>query len=254
MFVALVVGVGLSIRRAKRVGVDPQVIMDMAVWLLVSGLVGARLTYVIFHLDEFQGRWLDMISPFQSDGTIGIAGLVVLGSILGAIPAAYIFTKRRNLPFWKIVDIFIPGLALAMGIGRIGCFLNGCCFGLPTDLPWGVHFPETCHAGYASGGVAIHPTQIYELIGDFAIAGVLLWRTAKVKFEGELFMMFLIMVGIFRFFIETIRYYGEDKLVLLNLGTGHFTFSMLVSLLMSVFGLYMLMRGYKHPTKGARKK
>jgi len=243
MFFALIIGVWISIKRAKKAGIAPDTVMDLTVWLLISGLVGARLTYVLFHLDEFSGHWLDTISPIQSDGTIGIAGLVVLGSILGAFPAAVIFLRRRKIPFWKMIDILAPGLVIGMGIGRIGCFLNGCCFGLPTDLPWGVVFPSTCFAGHVSGGQPIHPTQIYDMLGDFLIAGILIRRTPKMKFDGELFMLFMVIYGVFRFFIETIRYYGEDALVLFHMGSVAFTFSMLISLAMAVTGLWFIIRG-----------
>ena len=218
--------------------------MDMVVWIMVSSLLGARLTYVIFHLDEFRGRWIDVISPIQSDGTVGIAGLVVLGGVALCIPVAVWFLKKRNIPALKMLDILVPSLALGMGIGRIGCLLNGCCFGIPTDLPWGIEFPTTCLAGSAYPGQHIHPTQVYESLYGFAIMGILLLRSPHRRFTGELFFLFLVLYGIARFMNETVRHY-QSSMIPLRLGSTDITVSMLATLFMIILGLLLLIRGYR---------
>lgn len=218
--------------------------MDSVVWILISSLLGARLTYVIFHFDEFHGRILDAFNPFQSDGTIGIAGLVVLGGILAALPTARWYWKKQNQSFWQMSDLFLPSLALGLAIGRLGCFFNGCCYGHPTDMAWGVVFPETCLAGAHFPDTPIHPTQLYETAYGLLIFGVLLWRTEQRKFKGELLGLFFVLYGIFRFTNELFRQY--DSTILFALFGLNFTFSMSVSLMLLAAGIGLLKYGYQN--------
>ncbi|NQT33892.1 prolipoprotein diacylglyceryl transferase [bacterium] len=242
-FLAFVFGVWLGTVRARKVGIAPGKVMDLTMWILVGSLVGARSSYVIFHLGEFRGRWLDIINPFQSDGTIGIAGLIVLGGVLLAVPAAWIYLKKNNIPFLKMMDVMVPSLAFGMAIGRIGCFLNGCCFGLPTDMPWGVVFPETCYAGSVFLHQHIHPTQLYAILFTGLLGTVLLLRTPYKRFEGELFFLFFLIYSPYRFLVEIVRYY-RDSMILLDLGTINFTVSMLMSMVIFVAAVILLVKGY----------
>jgi phosphatidylglycerol---prolipoprotein diacylglyceryl transferase len=244
MFIAFALGVLLSVHRAKREGIQSQFVMDLTVWLMVGGLAGARIAYVLFHFDEFSGRWLDIISPIQSDGTIGIAGLVVLGGVIAGAGVAYWYTKRNNIPFLKVLDIMIPALVFGIAIGRIGCYLNGCCFGHPTDLPWGVTFPNNCYAGMVFVDEKIHPTQLYATLFNVLIGLFLLASTNYKKFEGELFFWFLTLYGIFRFGNETLRYY-RSGMILYSSGDYFFSISMLITTLMTITGLVMLIKGYQ---------
>ncbi len=244
VFIAFAFGLWLSTVRARKVGIDPGKVMDLTMWILVSSIVGARLTYILFHLNEFQGRWLDAVNPFQSDGTVGIAGLVVLGGVILAIPVAYWYMKRHNIPFLKMVDVMVPSLAFGIAIARIGCFLNGCCFGLPTDLPWGVIFPDNCYAGSVFPDQHIHPTQLYAIIFNALFGVILLLRTPHKRFDGELFYLFFLLYGPYRTLIETIRYY-RSSMVLFETGAFHFTFSMLISVLMTIAAVVLLLKGYR---------
>lgn len=242
IFLAFVLSMWLAIIRAKKVGIAGNVVMDLTIWLLISGLAGARATYVLFHLNEFSGHWIDVISPIQSDGTIGIAGLVVLGGVLAGIPAAWFFLRRRGIPFLKMIDILAPSLALGIAIGRIGCFLNGCCFGNPTDLSWGVIFPATCYAGSVYPNTAIHPTQLYSTMSNLVIVIILLIRTPYRKFIGELSFLFLVLYGLFRFLIETMRYY-RPSMIFTDFGDFHLTISMVISVAMCITGIILLAGG-----------
>ncbi len=248
VFLGFALGTWLATAISKKEKVDPNLIIDAVMWVLISSIIGARITYVAFHLDEFQGRWLDIISPFQSDGTIGIAGLVVLGGFVAAVPAVWYFAKRKNISLLKLLGILAPGAALGFGIGRIGCLLNGCCFGVPTDLPWGMVFPQTCSAGYIYPHEHIHPTQLYAIIYNLAIAAVLVMRRTRVKFEGELFAWLLTLYGLFRFANETVRYY-RPGMILLKLGSFDLTLSMVISLAMFTAGAILLARGFKQRSK-----
>lgn len=244
IFFAFGFGLLLSTRRGAKVGIPAGKVTDLIVWLLISSLLGARLTYVIFHLEEFRGRWLDIINPFQSDGTIGIAGLVILGGVILALPTAWYFLRKNKIPFLKMMDVLAPGLAFGTAIGRIGCLLNGCCFGLPTDLPWGIVFPATCFAGSVNPNIAIHPTQIYATITNVLIGIFLIWRTPRKKFEGELFYLFFLLYGPYRFIIEHFRYY-RSSMILFNIGDYRMTVSMFLSLAMILFAVINLYRGYR---------
>ena len=217
--------------------------MDLVVWILVSSLIGARAAYILFHLDEFSGRWIDIVNPIQSDGTIGIAGLVFLGGVLLAVPVAWLYMRQKKLSFPQITDIMAPGLALGAGVARIGCFLNGCCFGHPTDLPWGIIFPTTCYAGWIYQNQAIHPTQVYAILYNLAIASILIAWTPRRRFKGEIFALFLLLYGIARILIETVRYY-QDSMIPLHIGSFSITISMIISFIMSVIGLLVIINGY----------
>lgn len=244
MFFAFGFGVWLAMRRARQVSIPPQFVMDITVWLMVGGLGGARITYVLFHISEFRGRWLDIISPIQSDGTIGIAGLVVLGGVIGGAWVTWYYSKRKGQPFLKVLDLLLPSLAFGIALGRIGCYLNGCCFGHPTELPWGVTFPATCYAGSIYGVVEIHPTQLYAALYNTLIGLFLLWRTKSKRFEGELFFWFLTIYGVARFVNETLRYY-RPGMILFDIGNFPLTMSMIVSAAMTVSGVYLLVKGMK---------
>ena len=244
VFLGFVFGTWLSVRRAARAGVASETILDLIMWILFSSIAGARLTYVLTHLDEFQGRWLDVISPIQSDGTIGIAGLVLLGGVAAAIPVSVWFLKRKRVPVMQALDILIPALAFGIAIGRVGCLLNGCCFGVPTKLPWGLVFPDTCLAGMTYAHQSIHPTQLYAIIYSSAIGLFLLWRTPRKAFEGELFALFLALYGVARFLNETVRYYREG-MILLRFGSFELTLSMMISALLFGVGLALLIRNRK---------
>lgn len=236
MFAAFAFGTWLAVRRARSEMVDSGLVMDLVVWILISSLVGARFTYVIFHLDEFRGRWLDTVSPIQSDGTLGIAGLVVIGGIVFAVITSIWYLGRKNIPYFKMMDIMVPSLAFGIGLGRIGCFFNGCCFGHPTESLIGIVFPSTCLAGSVYPGQAIRPTQLYALVYSFAIGIILLLRTGSKRFEGELFGLFFVFYGVARFINESLRYYRES-MILGKFGEFSFTISMLLSLIMLTFGI-----------------
>ena len=221
--------------------VDSALVMDLVVWILISSLIGARFTYVIFHLNEFQGRWLDTVSPIQSDGSVGIAGLVVIGGIVFAVLTSIWYLRRKNIPIFKMMDIMIPSLAFGIGLGRVGCFFNGCCYGHPTESFFGIIFPATCLAGSTFPGQEIHPTQIYALVYSFIIGILLLLRTGSKRFNGELFSLFFIGYGIARFSNETLRYYREG-MILTKFGSFSITLSMLLSMLMLSLGIILYIR------------
>jgi phosphatidylglycerol:prolipoprotein diacylglycerol transferase len=144
LLVAVVSGLAMAHRRAVQVGLNPEVIASLAFWLFISGLVGARLFYVIEYWKEFyRGDVKETIVHILS---FTQGGLVVFGSAIGAGLALVIFCRRHKLPVLALSDCIAPSLMLGLALGRVGCFLNGCCYGGTCDLPWKVQFPPTAPA------------------------------------------------------------------------------------------------------------
>ncbi len=147
VLIGVVSGVALAVQRAKRRGVEPELIFSLALWLFVGGMLGARAFYVMEYWDR-QFYHTDPAGHFDFIGTlkavlnIAQGGLVIYGALIGGAVSSVIFLRMNRLPLLKIADIAAPSMALGLGIGRIGCFLNGCCFGGVCDLPWAVAFPE----------------------------------------------------------------------------------------------------------------
>lgn len=140
LVLAVVLAVYLSARRARQMGVDPELIYSASFWLFVCGIIGARVFYVIQYREQFRGETLRE-TLFQLVN-VAQGGLVVYGALMGGAAALAWFIWRYKLPALATVDLFVPSVILGMGIGRLGCFLNGCCFGGPSDLPWAVCFPQ----------------------------------------------------------------------------------------------------------------
>lgn len=234
---SFMLGILLGMRRARKVGVDPNSIMDLSVWIVIAAIIGSRFLYVIYHLDEFRGHWLDTISPFQSSGQIGIAGLSMLGGVVLAMVVAILYLKIKKLPILKTCDILVPSVALGLFLTRIGCFLNGCCHGIPSDLPWAVTFTNPYSAcANELLHVPIHPTQLYSSLAGLTIFGILLLVERFKKFDGFLFFLFLVLYGIKRFFIDMVRYY-ESQVMLGGLGI---TINQGISVVMFFTGVVLL--------------
>jgi len=134
----LVIGFLASVWVIKRLSREftprPELVVNAALYALIAGLVGSRIFFVLHHLDEFRGDWLSVFAIWKG-------GLELLGGALPAIVVIFLYVRHFKLPARKYMDVVAIGLLVALGLGRIGCFLNGCCYGGPTDLPWGVRFP-----------------------------------------------------------------------------------------------------------------
>lgn len=140
LFAAVVCSVALATYRARRMGVDPDIIYSLGFWIVVAGMVGARAFFVIQYWDEFQGKTIG--ETLTHIANVSQGGLVVYGGVIAGGVATFLFLRRYQLPALAICDLLAPSVALGMGLGRIGCFLNGCCYGGPADVAWAVKFPE----------------------------------------------------------------------------------------------------------------
>ncbi|MHB8781128.1 MAG: prolipoprotein diacylglyceryl transferase [Candidatus Geothermincolia bacterium] len=178
--------------------IDQYAIYDIVLAGAAGGILGARVFYVIGNWNEFSAAPLEILEFWN------VAGLVFYGGLLGGALAVLGVIRWKKLPFWTIADTAGMGLALGLAIARVGCFLNGCCYGEATGLPWGVSFPEETR--WRLGILEhVHPTQIYELLADLALFVFLITFRRRQEREGELFLLFLAGYGAIRFFVEFFR-------------------------------------------------
>lgn len=211
---SFLLGIWFSGWRAKKNGLNPDIIADMGFWIIISAIAGSRLYYVFLHFDEFKGNLLSIINPFQGD-TIGIGGLVMLGGYLGAIIAAILYFKLKKLPFLPYADAIAPSIGIGIMLTRIGCFLNGCCYGAASTGACAVKFPLESPAGayqHHIHAASLYPSQLFESFGGLIIALVVLlisWK--KRPFTGLQFYLVGLLYSVLRFLVDYSRFYGEGE-------------------------------------------
>ncbi|MFH1277745.1 MAG: prolipoprotein diacylglyceryl transferase [Candidatus Eisenbacteria bacterium] len=193
-------GIWLAVRRGTRRGMDGALLTDLSIAILVSSIVGARVLYILPYWDEFAANPARIFAIWQG-------GLTMYGGLLGAVAASVLFMRAKKMPFWEVSDVVAPSVALGLAVTRIGCFLNGCCFGLPTHLAWGVRFPPHSAAGAEFYGVPIHPAQLYDSLVGFCLFGILLAAEGRLRGKGRLFILFVGLYGLSRFFMDRVRFY-----------------------------------------------
>lgn len=192
---AFVLGFSTASRRAPRAGIKGDEVYNLAPWIIVGAVLGARLLYVISYWDkEFAGRPITNIFNMRS-------GLVYYGGLIGASLATIIFCRRRKIALWRMSDVMAPSIALGHSLGRLGCFMTGCCYGKPTDLPWAVHFPKD----HFTKGIGVHPTQLYEFTLNILFYVGLAWLYRRRKFDGQVFATYLLGYAIIRTTTEMFR-------------------------------------------------
>jgi len=197
-FIAAILWAG---REAKRRGLQPSQIIDLSLWILLLGLLLARLFFILLNLEYYLSQPLSSLFFWQ--GRLGIQGLSFHGGLAGAILGLLLYSRRAKIPWLTLADICAPAAALGYGIGRLGCFLNGCCYGSPTDLPWGVRFLISPQSSLLTP--PSHPTQIYSALASWAIFALLLWLRDRLRAPGQLFFAYLGLYSGARFLIEFLR-------------------------------------------------
>jgi len=210
----ILVGVLLAYYEAKRLGHNPETIIDLALWCVPIAVIGARLYYVIFEWQYYRGDFFKIIN-------IREGGLAIHGALIAAILTGYIYTRVKKMPFWEYADIVAPSIIIGQAIGRWGNFMNGEAHGGVTNLPWGI----------LVDGVKVHPTFLYESLWNFAVFIFLILFRRYKKFQGELFLLYGILYSIGRFWIEGLR---TDSLMFMGLRTAQ-----LISLLIIVVFLIL---------------
>lgn len=180
--------------RAKKKGLDYESVFTLAIWCLFGGILGSKLLYFCTIFDEIITDPSIMLN-FQS-------GFVVYGGILGGILGGFGYCKYKKWNFLEYFDLVMPEIALAQGIGRIGCFLAGCCYGKETDSPIGITFHDSV---FAPNGVSLVPTQLISAVLDFMLFAILLLVDKKKKAQGQVAAVYLILYSIGRFIVEMFR-------------------------------------------------
>lgn len=209
----MVLGVFLAGRRGLRDRLAPEIFYDLLPWIIVGGVAGARLLFVVTYWEEtFSGQpWWHALAVWQG-------GLVFHGGLAGAAVAVVWFARRRQLPLWVLADALAPSLALGHVLGRLGCFMNGCCYGAPTGRPWAVRFPVE----HETHGLPVHPTQLYEAGLNLALYLALAALYRRKRFDGEVFAVYLIAYACLRAGVEFFR--GDYPKIMAGWITpGHWT-------------------------------
>ena len=184
----IMVGIFLAYREAKRLGRNPEYIIDLSLWCVPAAIIGARIYYVLLEWDYYNGDILRMIN-------IREGGLAIHGGLIAAVLSGYIFTKIKKLSFWETADIVAPSIIIGQAIGRWGNFVNGEAHGGPTSLPWGI----------LVDGIRVHPAFLYESLWNFGVFLILMFYRKKKKVDGEVFLLYGILYSIGRFWIEGLR-------------------------------------------------
>jgi phosphatidylglycerol---prolipoprotein diacylglyceryl transferase len=230
--IGFMVGISLAAKEAVRTGVDPEKVLNLTFWILVSSIAGSR----IFHCLVFYPQYLeDPLRIFK----LWEGGLVFYGGFLGAILASVLYTRVHKMNFWQISDIMIPSVMLGLMFGRIGCFLAGCCFGksCPADFPLGISFHNMLGLGVK--GIPLYPTQPLSAANAFVIFLILWLYRKRKRFHGELLAITLILYPITRSLVEILR---DDPRGFVNLGFCSLSESQVVSVAMLFVAAYILIR------------
>ena len=209
---AFLFGLGTAMLRARREKIPGEKIADVVLWLMIGGILGARIVYVTtYWQEEFASQ------PFAEVFMIQHGGLVYYGGFIGATIAAMIYIRWKKLPLWKVADVLTPSVALGSAFGRAGCLLNGCCYGRPVNLPWAIRFPNGSAAwtqqfqqrlpgvGPNTPALPVHPTEIYDGLLNLALYVFLAWLFRRKRFDGQIFATYLLCYAVTRSFVEYFR-------------------------------------------------
>lgn len=210
---SFLVGIWLGAQRAKRANLDPDAVFDVGFYTILAAIVGARLYYVLLKFDQFRDNLWAIVNPFQ-DGGVGIGGLVMYGGFIGAILAGVVYFRVKKYPFLPYADSLAPSIGIGIFLTRIGCFMNGCCYGGPSDGLFSVSFPLNCPAGHHQQAIhasGLYASQLYESAGGLVMALILLFAIRRKMFDGFQFYLVGLMYSVLRFAVDFTRYYGEGE-------------------------------------------
>jgi phosphatidylglycerol:prolipoprotein diacylglycerol transferase len=233
--IGFLVAIYIAARRARKQGLPPQIVFDLGLYILVSSLLGARIFHAIQHPSHYDS-FLDVLKVWKG-------GLTYYGGFILSLIVCVLYIRWQKLPLGKVVDILGPSSIIGLAIGRIGCFLAGCCFGKPTSLPWGVSFPENSLAWLEVSSQKVHPTQIYSFLSLTMIFIILNVLRKYMRFSGQLFLLTAIMYAIHRFSIDFLRYYSPDERM------GTLADSQVMSILIGVIAVAVMVVLYMRQVK-----
>jgi len=245
--IAFLLGSVWAMKSASRRGVDPDKIANLVGWILVSSIVGARLHFVLGHPGSFSSP-LDFFRIWEG-------GLTLYGGLIAAIVVSFLYLRRNRLRFLTVADVIAPGLAFGEALTRIGCFLNGCCFGAPcSGASWlCFRYPKGSYAIDTLGDVPVYPAQLFLSAGMLLVFFVLL-RMDRLRARlraGVLFGAYLIGQGLVRYVVDFYRYYEPIDHVR-TLAPVIETKSQVVALILVFFGILVVMRRERSSARAAQ--
>lgn len=217
---SILIGLLLAMHLAKKNNYDAEKILDLVFYATPAAIIGARLYYVIFKWEYYSQYPKEIFAIWHG-------GLAIHGAVIAAIIVAIIYTRKKGLSFWEIVDYMAPSLILGQAIGRWGNFFNQEAYGGETNLPWAITVNDPI-----KGMIKVHPTFFYESLWNLAIFFFLLWYGKRKKANGEVFLLYAILYSVGRFFIEGLR---TDSLMF-----GEIRVAQLVSVLTIIMGAVII--------------
>jgi phosphatidylglycerol:prolipoprotein diacylglycerol transferase len=244
MFLACAGALWITVWRVRKENLQPNSVYELATWLFLGGVLGARALYVAGHVGEMESSW-DALRSWQG-------GNVFYGCIMGGLTGSLLYWWRRPFPFWPMADAVAPGLAVGITFGRLGCFLNGCCYGLRCDAPWAVRFPSGSHAWMAhieqgilapasDYSLAVHPVQLYAAFSGLVLLVLLNLYFPHRRRDGEVMALLMILYPITRWPVEALR--GDDQAILLGM-----TLSQVISVVLLSMGIAVWLRVSRTPS------
>lgn len=207
LMLGFAVGIAWGCREARRRGLSPDLVLDYGLWALLSAIGGARAVFVLLNLPDYAQAPLTIVT--------GRGGLSFHGGLAGALLALYFFCRKRGVRFTEMTDLLAPALPLGFAFARIGCFLNGCCYGVPTHLPWACQFVNSDLPGGHTP--PSHPVQLYSSVLNLGLFALLAWAGRRPRFRGELTLWYLGLYSILRFGLEFLRRGVTGKIFVLGL-------------------------------------
>jgi phosphatidylglycerol:prolipoprotein diacylglycerol transferase len=198
-------GILFARREARRLGVDEERVLDLCFYIIIAAIIGSRLLYVATNFEHFMEHPLQIIMIWKG-------GLVFFGGLIAAALSAVLYVRAYALPIGKCADIAGLSIPLGHAVGRIGCFMAGCCYGETCGLPWAVTFSH--EESLAPLGTPLHPTQLYHAASNISIFLILFLLRRRKSHEGQIFWLYLLLYGLTRSFIEMFRgdFRGEHLL------------------------------------------
>jgi phosphatidylglycerol:prolipoprotein diacylglycerol transferase len=228
---AYLAGMQLAVMRGRRNGLDGTKLMDFGIYIIISALLGAKLMLIAVEFDYFKSQPRELFSLVRAGG-------VFYGGLIAALLVGLWLVGRYKLPAWKTADMIAPGIAVGHVIGRLGCFMAGCCYGRPTDVPWAVTFTDPMASANVGTplNTPLHPTQLYDAGAELLILVFLLATERRGRpFAGRTFWLYMLLYAISRYIVEIYR--NDERGVFFNMPTSQF-----ISILIVPVSLFMLWR------------
>jgi phosphatidylglycerol---prolipoprotein diacylglyceryl transferase len=229
--VAFLTALWLTSRFARERGLNSEKIVNLGVYCALTGMLGAKILMIL--LDPEYRAHPGEIFSFETLQSAGI----FFGGFIVALVFAFFYMRSQNLPVLATADVFAPGVAIGHGIGRLGCFAAGCCWGKPTTLPWAVTFNNRNATTGVPLGVPLHPTQLYEALAEAIICLILIWRLKQKHEDGKVIGLYFVLYGMVRFGVEFLRDHDAS-----NPFGGPFVLEQWIALAVAIGGAYLVTR------------